>query len=203
MIKIEKLIKNNNLGNEILSISKVTGGLSHKMYKVVTDEKIYAVKELNQGIMKNSDAYSNFVFSEQVADIVIKNKILAIGAIKLDNDIMKKIDNDYFMIFNWFDGGNEDEWGRTYYNNSTYMMWEKDKSKEVPKIHPAQKPVAVLKRLIEIFTDPGDVVIDPCCGSGTTLRAAYELGRSAYGFEIDRNFYQRAKDEMLNFAKEE
>ena len=91
MIKIEKLIKNNNLGNEILSISKVTGGLSHKMYKVVTDEKIYAVKELNQGIMKNSDAYSNFVFSEQVADIVIKNKILAIGAIKLDNDIMKKI----------------------------------------------------------------------------------------------------------------
>ena len=43
----------------------------------------------------------------------------------------------------------------------------------------------------------GDVVIDPCCGSGTTLRAAYELGRSAYGFEIDRNFYTRAKDEML------
>lgn len=70
-------------------------------------------------------------------------------------------------------------------------------------LHPTQKPVAVLKRLIEIFTDPGDVVIDPCAGSGTTLRAAYELGRSAFGFEIDRNFYQRAKDEMLNFAKEE
>lgn len=115
----------------------------------------------------------------------------------------KNIPGTGHMIFNWFDGGNEDEWGRTYYNNSTYMMWEKDKGKEIPKIHPAQKPVAVLKRLIEIFTDPGDVVIDPCCGSGTTLRAAYELGRSAYGFEIDRNFYQRAKDEMLNFAKEE
>ena len=47
------------------------------------------------------------------------------------------------------------------------------------------------------------MVIDPCAGSGTTLRAAYEIGRSAYGFEIDRNFYQRAKDEMLNFGKEE
>lgn len=115
----------------------------------------------------------------------------------------KNIPGTGHMIFNWFDGGSEDEWGRTYYNNSTYMMWEKDKSKEIPKIHPAQKPVAVLKRLIEIFTDPGDVVIDPCAGSGTTLRAAYELGRSAYGFEIDRNFYQRAKDEMLNFEKEE
>ena len=81
------------------------------------------------------------------------------------------------MIFNWF-------------------SWEKD-SKDIPKIHPAQKPVNVLKKLIEIFTDPGDVVIDPCFGSGTTLRAAIELGRSTFGFEIDRNFYTRAKNEML------
>lgn len=75
--------------------------------------------------------------------------------------------------------------------------------KDIPKIHPSQKPVAVLKKLIEIFTDEGDVVIDPCCGSGSTLRAAAELGRSAYGFEIDRNFYERAKNEMLAFEKEE
>lgn len=83
------------------------------------------------------------------------------------------------MIFNWFN-------------------WEKD-GKDIPKIHPAQKPVAVLKKLIEIFTDEGDVVIDPCFGSGTTLRAAVELRRSAYGFEIDRTFYNRAKNEMINF----
>jgi len=65
--------------------------------------------------------------------------------------------------------------------------------------HPEQKPVVVLKKLIEIFTDPGDVVIDPCCGSGSTLRAAAELGRNAYGFEIDRNFYTGAKEKMLVF----
>lgn len=82
------------------------------------------------------------------------------------------------MIFNWF-------------------AWEKDNPKEYPKIHPAQKPVGVLKKLIEIFTDEGDVIIDPCAGSGTTLRAARELNRSAYGFEIDRTFYTRAKEEML------
>lgn len=41
--------------------------------------------------------------------------------------------------------------------------WERD-SDDVPKIHPTQKPVKVLKRLIEICTDPGDVVIDPCFG---------------------------------------
>lgn len=71
--------------------------------------------------------------------------------------------------------------------------------KKYPKIHPTQKPVNLLKQLIEIFTDEGDVVIDPCAGSGTTLRAAAELNRNAYGFEIDRKFYTEAKEKMLNF----
>lgn len=81
------------------------------------------------------------------------------------------------MVFNWF-------------------TWEKD-GKDIPKIHPAQKSVKILKKLIETFTDEGDVVIDPCFGSGSTLRAAYELGRSSYGFEIDKNFFTKAKNEML------
>ena len=82
------------------------------------------------------------------------------------------------MIFNWFE-------------------WKRDNTKDYPKIHPTQKPISVLKQLIEIFTDEGDVVIDPCAGSGTTLRAAYELNRNSYGFEIDRKFYQEAKEKML------
>lgn len=41
-------------------------------------------------------------------------------------------------------------------------------------------------------------MIDPVAGSGTTLRAAAELRRNSYGFEIDRNFYRRAKEEMLS-----
>ncbi len=55
----------------------------------------------------------------------------------------------------------------------------------------------LLKRLIEIFTDPGDVVIDPVAGSGSTLRAALECGRNSYGFEICKDFYKRAQKEML------
>lgn len=82
------------------------------------------------------------------------------------------------MIFNW-------------------MFWEKD-GKEIPKIHPAQKPVKLLKKLIEIFTDEGDVVIDPCFGSGSTARAAKELNRAFYGFEINKEFYKRAINEMIN-----
>ena len=83
------------------------------------------------------------------------------------------------MIFNWFE-------------------WERD-GKEIPKIHPAQKPVTVLKQLIEIFTDEGDVVIMTRRPRRSTLRAARELKRSAFGFEIDKNFYTRAKNEMLVF----
>ena len=86
-------------------------------------------------------------------------------------------DGKTHMVFNWFD-------------------WKRD-GKDIPKIHPSQKPVSVLKRLIEIFTDPGDVIIDPCAGSGSTLRAARELGRNSYGFEVSRDFYRKAQEQML------
>ena len=102
--KIERLIQEYNLGNEIKSIEKVSGGLSHRMYKVETNKGIYAVKELNSGVMKREKAYSNFVFSEKVADIAKKNGISAIGALKLNNDIMLKIDGSYFMVFEWIEG---------------------------------------------------------------------------------------------------
>ncbi|HIW33489.1 MAG TPA: site-specific DNA-methyltransferase [Candidatus Paenibacillus intestinavium] len=79
-----------------------------------------------------------------------------------------------------------------------WFEWSRDSAKEYPRIHPTQKPVNVLKQLIEIFTDEGDVVIDPCAGSGSTLRAAYELNRQSFGFEIEKEFYAKAKESMLN-----
>lgn len=82
------------------------------------------------------------------------------------------------MIFNWFE-------------------WKKD-GKNIPKIHPTQKPVNLLKQLIEIFTDEGDVVIDPVAGSGSTLRACAELNRKCYGFEIKKQFVKEANEKMLN-----
>lgn len=85
------------------------------------------------------------------------------------------------MVFNWFE-------------------WKKD-GKDVPKIHPAQKPVNLLKQLIETFTDPYDVVIDPCFGSGSTARACLETNRNFYGFEINKEFYKRAKEEMIKLPK--
>lgn len=97
-------------------------------------------------------------------------------ALVLYRDKLPKFNNDGRMILDWF------EW---------------DKGGNYPKIHPTQKPVSVLKRLIEIYTDPYDVVIDPVAGSGSTLRACAETNRSGYGFEIKKSYYKQAKERML------
>ena len=143
--------------------------------------------------------YIPLVFVKSYSPQVLKANMRVVGATEyalvLYRDRLPKFRNGVQVDEN---GKNIRGTGKMIFN---WFTWEKD-GKEIPKIHPSQKPVSVLKKLIETFTDPGDVVIDPCCGSGSTLRAAAELGRSAYGFEIDRNFYQRAKDEMLVFEKD-
>lgn len=140
--------------------------------------------------------YIPLVFVKNYSPQVLKANMRVVGATEyalvLYRDRLPKFRNGVQVDEN---GKNIRGTGRMIFN---WFTWEKD-GKDIPKIHPAQKPVTTLKKLIEIFTDEGDVVIDPCCGSGSTIRAAAELGRSAYGFEIDRNFYQRAKDEMLVF----
>ena len=95
----------------------------------------------------------------------------------LYKDKLPKFNNDGRMIFNCFD------WPDDYRN--------------IPKLHPTQKPIPLLETLIRIFTDPGDVVIDPVAGSGSTLRAAANLGRRGFGFEIKKEFYAKAKEKML------
>ena len=125
--------------------------------------------------------YIPLVFIKNYSPQVLKANMKIVGATEhalvLYRDRLPKFNNHGKMIFNW-------------------MPYERD-GPSVPKIHPTQKPVKLLKRLIDIFTDIGDVVIDPCAGSGSTLRAAAEMRRNAYGFEIDKGFYQKAQSEML------
>lgn len=125
--------------------------------------------------------YIHLTFCKNYSAQVLKANMRVVGATEhaliLYRDKLPKFNNNGKMVFDW-------------------MEWKRD-DKSIPKIHPTQKPQAVLKRLIEIFTDEGDVVIDPCAGSGSTLRAARDLSRNSYGFEISREFYKRATEEML------
>ncbi len=124
--------------------------------------------------------YIPLVFIKNYSSQVLKANMKIVGATEygliLYREKLPKFNNDGKMIFNWFN-------------------WEKDSN--YPKIHPTQKPINLLKRLIEIFTDEGDVVIDPVAGSGSALRACQELNRSCYGFEIKKNFYKEAKEKMI------
>ena len=121
------------------------------------------------------------VFIKKSSSQVLKANMKIVGATEyglvLYREKLPKFNNDGRMIMNWF-------------------HWEVDNS--YPKIHPTQKPIPLLQKLIGIFTDYGDVVIDPVAGSGSTLRAAAEMNRSAYGFEIKKDFYKLAKEKMLS-----
>lgn len=68
--------------------------------------------------------------------------------------------------------------------------------------HPTQKPVELIKRCLLASTNPGDLVLDPFLGSGTTAVAAVSLGRGAVGIEEDTNYLQLARRRLGGAALE-
>ena len=66
------------------------------------------------------------------------------------------------------------------------------------KLHPTQKPVALLEYLIKTYTNEGDVVLDNCMGSGSTGIACLNTNRNFIGIELDENYFNIAKDRIEN-----
>ena len=124
--------------------------------------------------------YINLVFRKNFSAQVLKANMRIVGnceyAILLYRDKLPLFNNDGRMVFNCMD-------------------WQRDT--ETEKVHPTQKPVKLLQSLIEIFTNPGDVVIDPCAGSGSTLLAASKSNRQSFGFEIKKDFFKLANEKVL------
>lgn len=58
--------------------------------------------------------------------------------------------------------------------------------------HQTEKPLPLMLELLSLFTDPGETILDPFMGSGTTLRAAKDLGRRAIGIEIEEKWCEEA-----------
>jgi len=124
--------------------------------------------------------YINLVFRKNFSAQVLKANMRIVGnaeyGLLLYRDKLPKFNNDGKMIFNVFD-------------------WHKDTTTDplFEKIHPTQKPLSLLKKLITIFTDEGEMVIDPVAGSASTLVAAKLMNRKFCGFEIDKSFYALGK----------
>ncbi len=139
------------------------------------DQQMYLIELAKKyGLNK----YINLVFRKNFSAQVLKANMKIVGnceyGLLFYRDKLPKFNNNGKMIFNCID-------------------WDKDPS-SVEKLHPTQKPVKLLKKLIETFTDEGEIVIDPCAGSGSTLVAAIESNRNAYGFEIKKDFYSDANN---------
>ena len=146
------------------------------------DQQMYLIELAKRYGLNN---YINLVFRKNFSAQVLKANMKVVGnceyGLILYRDRLPKFRNNGKMVFNCID-------------------WPRDGESE--KIHPTQKPVGLLKTLIEIFTDPGDVVIDPVAGSGSTLIAAERLGRKAYGFEIKKEFHAKANQWLEDERRE-
>jgi DNA modification methylase len=62
--------------------------------------------------------------------------------------------------------------------------------------HPTQKPEALIERIIAAASNPGDLILDPFLGSGTTARVAKILGRNSIGFDINPEYVQMAEERL-------
>jgi site-specific DNA-methyltransferase (adenine-specific) len=136
------------------------------------DQQMYFIELAKRYGLNN---YINLVFRKNFSAQVLKANMKIVGnceyGLVFYRDRLPKFRNNGKMIFNCID-------------------WPRDNESE--KIHPTQKPVKLLEYLISIFTDEGDVVIDPCAGSGSTLIAADNLNRKSHGFEIKKDFHKAA-----------
>jgi len=62
--------------------------------------------------------------------------------------------------------------------------------------HPTEKPIGLIRNLVQQFSNPGDLILDPFAGSGTTLRAAKDCGRRAIGIELDEAYCELAASRL-------
>ena len=64
------------------------------------------------------------------------------------------------------------------------------------ELHPATFPISLAKKVIELFTHQGELVLDPFVGSGTTLVAAQDLNRNAIGYDLQENYVELANSRL-------
>ena len=169
--------KGNSEGKEIGNAGKKSGGAACMIVFCAFEQMMCVIE---QGKKYGFNKYIPLQFHKNYSPQVLKANMRVVGnteyAILLYRNRLPKFNNDGRMIF----------------NNVPYP-----RDTQTVKVHPTQKSVPLLRYLIELFTDKGDVVIDPCAGSGSTLLAAAQCGRKAYGFEIKKDFYKLATEKVL------
>lgn len=74
--------------------------------------------------------------------------------------------------------------------------------RDLPNVHPTQKPVALFEYLIKTYTNEGEIVLDNCIGSGTTAIACINTNRNYIGFELEKKYYDIATERIKNHTQQ-
>ena len=77
-----------------------------------------------------------------------------------------------------------------------FLEFENEATDYKNRLHPTQKPVALLEYLIKTYTNPGDLVLDNCMGSGSTGVSCINTGRKFIGIELDNEYFEIAKQRI-------
>lgn len=137
--------------------------------------------------------------------------LLVFGGIKLMPSVISRLGDlfSYQWVFAWYKS-NAMQFGKTGYSVLDIALWyangkatAKEKKRDVivePIIpqqnnfgHPTPKPIKVMRHLVDCLTNPGDTILDPFMGSGTTGVVCVQTGRNFIGIEIDPGYFYIAK----------
>lgn len=137
--------------------------------------------------------YIPLVFVKNYSPQVLKANMRVVGA------------TEYALVFyreklpKFRNGAKVDEDGKTIRGTGkmifNWFSWEKD-GKDIPKIHPAQKPVALYEWLLNRYAKPGDIILDTHVGSASSLIACYRTNHPYVGFELDKHYYDLSKKRL-------
>ena len=137
--------------------------------------------------------YIPLVFVKNYSPQVLKANMRVVGA------------TEYALVFyreklpKFRNGAKVDEDGKTIRGTGkmifNWFSWEKD-GKDVPKIHPTQKPVALYEWLLNRYANPGDIILDTHVGSASSLIACYRTNHPYVGFELDKHYYDLSKKRL-------
>lgn len=137
--------------------------------------------------------YIPLVFVKNYSPQVLKANMRVVGA------------TEYALVFyrdklpKFRNGAKVDEDGKTIRGTGkmifNWFKWEKD-GKDIPKIHPTQKPVALYEWLLNSYAKPGDIILDTHVGSASSLIACYRTNHPYVGFELDQHYYDLSKKRL-------
>lgn len=185
----KRVIKDNGaivlFGREPFSSSLISSNYKMFKHKWIWDKK-QSGSAINAKYMPIQLDEDIIVFAKGKVNyypIMRKGKMRKRGGYKKGNSIMGKLENRF------------ENYSDEYY--PTNILNEFSNAKRTGRLHPTQKPLALIEYMIKTYTNEGDLILDNACGSGTTGLGAKNLGRNFIMMEQDPDYYETACKRVL------